>query len=163
MDKKTKEVFSEVYAFLEIIGEEYIEKIPKKIINEIEKQKSDEYKPIYSSEIAIENQNLQKETLSIIAILDLNYWSSPNEKIKIREKINKNEKKHQLELREKYNPDDLFKNKKNNEKQELIQKLTTNNVNSMIIYNKEGFAKSIINRIKNFFGNLGRNIYGKNN
>ena len=71
------------------------------------------------------------------------------------------EVKHQLEQREKYNPDDLFKNKKNNEKQEATQKLTNNNVNSMIIYNKEGVAKRIINRIKNFFGNLGRNIYGK--
>lgn len=53
-----------------------------------------------------------EETLALIAMLNLQYWcKDENEKERLKSVYAENERKYQDELREKYNPDNLFKNK----------------------------------------------------
>ena len=53
-----------------------------------------------------------EETLALIAMLNLQYWcKDENEKERLKSIYAENERKYQNELREKYNPDNLFKNK----------------------------------------------------
>ena len=64
------------------------------------------------NESQINKQNLKEETLALIAMLNLQYWcEDENEKEKLKNIYNENEIRHQEELKEKYNPDNLFKNK----------------------------------------------------
>ena len=107
-------------------------------------EKLKDYIPKYDASIQIEKQNIQRETIAMIALLHLNYWcDSEEEKSKIREILNENEIKYQKELHEKYNSDNLFKNK-NKEQEVVVQEL------AMIEY-KETFIKKVINAIKKLF------------
>ena len=54
-----------------------------------------------------------------------------------------NDRKREEELREKYNPDNIFKKKEN--KAEEVQET------ALIEYHEENFLKKIIHKIMNFF------------
>ena len=73
----------------------------------------------YSKEIKliqpIKNQNLKEETLALIAMLNLQYWCEDEiEKQRLKKIYDNNENEYQIKLREKYNCDNLFKNKLSN-------------------------------------------------
>lgn len=147
MSDKTKKVYSEVYAFLNIVSEEDRNKIPKKLKEMIEEEREKEYTPSYTFEIPIEEQEISDEAIAMIALLHLNYWcEDENEKERLNEIFNENEKKYQDELREKYNPDNLFKNKKY--KEEQLSEEQTNSV-AMIEY-----KETIFRKLKEWFRNL---------
>ena len=57
-------------------------------------------------------QNISKEANAIIVTLFQDYFATEEQKEKIKEILELNEKKSEQEKREKYNPDDLFKNNK---------------------------------------------------
>ena len=148
MDIKTKETYSEVYSILILLGESYITKLPKSLYNMIIEEKLNEYNPKYSSSIALEQQNIKKEALSMIALFHLNYWcNSQEEKEELKALLKNNEEKHQAEIREKYNPDNLFKNRKQNvvNEPEAISEPV-----AMVEY-KESIFKRILNKIKDIF------------
>ena len=147
MSDKTKKVYSEVYAFLNIISEEDRNKVPKKLKEMIEEEREKEYTPSYTFEIPIEEQEISDEAIAMIALLHLNYWcEDENEKERLNEIFNENEKKYQDELREKYNPDNLFKNKKY--KEEQLSEEQTNSV-AMVEY-----KETIFRKLKEWFRNL---------
>ena len=85
MENTVKDIYSEVYAILNMLGKEYINKLPKDIYNIIKEEKSTEYNPVYETTVALDKQDVKKETISIIAFLHLNYWCNEEEKIKLRE------------------------------------------------------------------------------
>ena len=148
MSDKTKKVYSEVYAFLNIVSEEDRNKIPKKLKEMIEEEREKEYTPSYTFEIPIEEQEISDEAIAMIALLHLNYWcEDENEKERLNEIFNENEKKYQDELREKYNPDNLFKNRKQNV---VNEPQTISEPVAMIEY-KESIFKRILNKIKDIF------------
>ena len=148
MDIKTKETYSEVYSILNMLGENYIIKLPSKLYHMIKEEKSNEYNPQYDFRIALEQQNIKKEALSMIALFHLNYWcDSQEEKQELKDLFKENEIKYQAELREKYNPDNIFKNRNNStQKEESIE-----NESVALIEYKENIFKKMINKILKFF------------
>ena len=94
------------------MDEKYVNKIPLKLRKIIVEEKSKEYSKEIIADKPLEEQNLTKETLAILAVLNYNYWCE-NEEIKkeLLDKYKENEEIYQKELREKYNPDNIFKNK----------------------------------------------------
>ena len=103
------------------------------------------YNPIYNASIPIKEQNLRRETLSMIAILDLNYWcEDEDEKQKLKKKFSQNELKYQEELREKYSPGNLFENRNNREHEEQ-------QTIAMVEYKKPNFIILILEKIKKLF------------
>ena len=139
-NEKVRNTYSEVSSFLNILLEEDRNKIPKKLRDLIENEKSKEYTPTYSYDIPIENQNISDEANAMIALLHLNYWCCDNnEKERLNTIFDDNENKYQKELSEKYNPDNLFKNK-----QSKVE--TVENSVAMIEY-----KESIFTKIKNWF------------
>lgn len=114
----------------------------KKNKNNYKEEKLNEYNPYYDSSIALEQQNIRKESISMIALFHLNYWcSSPEEKQELKEMFKDNEVKYQTELREKYNPDNIFK-KQNIRKKENIT------MDEVAIAE---YKESIFIKIKNWF------------
>ena len=144
MNVQTHEIYSEVYSILNLLGESYIKKLPVSLFNMIKEEKKQDYNPKYDSKINLEQQNIKRETLSMIALFHLNYWcDSDEEKNKLRTLFKTNEERHQAEIREKYNPDNMFK--KHNLQQE--KSVITHEV-AMVEY-KEPLFKRFINKIKN--------------
>ena len=143
MNIKTKEIYSEVYQVLNLLGNEYIDKLPKSLFNMLEEKRNINYEPKYTEDLPLNKQNIKKETLSIIALLHLNYWcENENEKNELKQIFKNNEDNYQNELREKYNPDNIFK--------KHIQENIVKNEVSLVEY-KESIFKRLINKIKSIF------------
>ena len=147
MNVKEKRIYSEVYQILETLGTEYIDKLPSKLYNMIKEKRDFDYNPQYVDDIPLNKQNVKKETISIIALLHLNYWcEDEQEKIEIKQILDKNEKKYQQEIREKYDPDKIFSTQ--------IKNVVIENDNSkheLIIKEKTTFFTKILNKIKSMF------------
>lgn len=130
MNVGTQEMYSEVYSILNLLGSSYITKLPKSLFKMIEEEKSSTYNPQYSEDQSLSEQNIKRESLFMIALFHLNYWcNSDEEKEQLKQLFKNNEEKHQAEIREKYNPDNLFKNNK----QETIQEANVNSNNLAIV------------------------------
>ena len=148
MNVKTKEIYSEVYQILNLLGTEYTEKLPATLMNMLKEKRAINYNPQYIEELPLNEQNIRKETMAIIVLLYLNYWcEDENEVAEINNILKNNEEKYQLELRERYNPDNIFKKQKQETKN--VEEQIANET-AMIPYKKSIFAR-IINKIKNIF------------
>lgn len=143
MNIKTKEIYSEVYQVLNLLGSEYIDKLPNSLLNTLKEKRNINYNPQYIEDIPLNKQNIRKETLAIIALLHLNYWcKNEKEKIELKQILKNNEDRYQQELRNKYNPKNMFiKNKQ--------EKIVESEV-SLIEYNEPLF-KRFISKIKSIF------------
>lgn len=136
--------YTEVYSILNFVDEYYVSKISSKFIEYMYHKKDDSYIPNIDMSIPLEEQQLQEDTVNILAMLKYNYWcETEQEKQELVNILNKNEEKYQAELREKYNPDNLFK-KEEIHKEEIKQ-------NTALIEYKESIFKRIFNKIKNIF------------
>ena len=148
MKVETKEIYSEVYQILNLLGTEYTEKLPATLMSMLKEKRAINYNPQYTEDLPLNEQNIRKETMAIIVLLYLNYWcEDENEVAEINNILKNNEEKYQLELRERYNPDNIFKKQKQETKN--VEEQITNET-AMIPYKKSIFAR-IINKIKNIF------------
>ena len=148
MEIQRKEMYSEVYSVLNLLGEKYIKKLPISLINMIKDERKKEYNPKYDLKANLAEQNIRRESLSMIALLHLNYWcESEEEKDSLKELLKNNEEIHQAEIREKYNPDNLFKNRIK-EKKKLIKE---EKEQTMLVPVKENFFTRFIKKLKNIF------------
>ena len=135
--------YSEVYAILNMLGKEYINKLPKDIYNIIKEEKSTEYNPVYETTVTLDKQDVKKETISIIAFLHLNYWCNEEEKIKLRELFDENEDKYQEEQDVEQEKEEM---QDDNNEIEIGKEFL-----SMIVYKEENFAQRIFNKIRKLF------------
>lgn len=143
MNIKTKEIYSEVYQVLNLLGNEYIDKLPKSLFNMLEEKRDINYEPKYTDDLPLNKQNIKKETLSIIALLHLNYWcENANEKNELNQMFKNNEDRYQDELRKKYDPDNIFKKQV---QENIIKKEVA------LVEYKEPIFRKLINKIKNIF------------
>lgn len=147
MNVKTKEMYSEVYSILNMLGNDYISKLPGSLVTMINEERLKTYEPKYEPDISLDKQKLQRDTIAMIALLHLNYWCDSNEeKENLKELFKDNEKKYQAELREKYNSDNIFKKKENNKYVE-----NDNEKNKSMIQYKETIFKRIMKKIMSIF------------
>lgn len=121
-------------------------RIPKKFISYFENNKSKDYKWSIDKSVPLEKQDLLPTTKEILTVLYKDYMCNDIERIELEKTLNENEVNYQNELREKYNPDNLFKNK-----QKEVKNVTTENESTSVVAYKESFIKRIIGKIKLFF------------
>lgn len=134
-------MYSEVYSILNMLGKNYKNSIPKQILNLIENKRFKEYNPQYNASIPLWKQNISKDATEFICMLHYNYWTkNEDEKNEIDNILTTNQKKKDEYLKIKYNPDNLFKNNTNIEKN--IKAESTD-----LIEYKESVIKKIINKI----------------
>ena len=111
VDVKYAIAYSEVLEILKHIPISEYNKIPKEKINMFKKNASKEYKCNYIPSKTLTEQNVSKTAKGIIAILFRDYWATPEQK----EKIIQKQKNDRIALEEekvnKYNPNDIFKEK----------------------------------------------------
>lgn len=140
------QAYTEVNCLLEYLPQSYIDKLPKKLIELIQKQSNDKYKINIDTSKSLLEQDFSKETKDLIAVIKYNYWSTEEEKQQLKKIFYDNENKYQKELLEKYNPNDIFKKKQI--KTEITE--TTDSKLQMVVYKENIFIK-FLNIIKNIF------------
>lgn len=142
--------YAEVDEILSFMEDVYIDKIPKKLRELFKNERLEDYKPNIDSKIPLDEQKLQKKTFSILAMLNLNYWcEDEKEKQDLIAIYAENDRKKEEKLREKYNPDNLFKKKETEQKIEELQKNTAENT-ALVEYKEEKFFKKLIKKIISF-------------
>ena len=142
----TRKAYTEVDNFIELLDEYHKSKISKKLREFFKNEKEKKYiKNIYRN-IPIKEQNLLKETLSLIAFLNLQYWCDDEEERKRLRKIyTENEKTAMKQMRLKYDINNIFKERR----KEVIEEETKDNV-AMIRY-RDSLIQRIVNKIKKIF------------
>ena len=105
--------YTEVLEMLKYLPENEYNKIPKEKIDFLKKNKDANYKFSINPEIELEKQNISMEANSIIVTIFRDCFASDLQKEKLNIILNQNENKYQEQLREKYNTDNIFKNRKN--------------------------------------------------
>ena len=58
MNIKTKEIYSEVYQVLNLLGNEYIDKLPNRLFNLLKEKRNVNYNPQYTEDIPLNKQNI---------------------------------------------------------------------------------------------------------
>lgn len=136
-----KQAYSEVYAILNLMSLNMINKIPEKILENIENKRDKEQVLEIDN---MEEYHPSEQANKLLAVIYKNYFATDEEKSIIKSKEKILYERQQGELREKYNPDDLFKNKEIKTKTEEIE-----NIVSIIPYKETFFTK-----VKNWFKNI---------
>ncbi len=148
MENDILKAYAEVDKILSYMEIKYVEKIPKKMKELFKSEKLQGYEPKIDKDLPLDQQNLQRKTLAILTLLNLNYWcESQEEKQELIKAYSENDKKREKEMREKYNPDNIFK--KNNAAKEMEK--VTEDVTLLVEYKEESFIKKLLNKIKRLF------------
>lgn len=131
--------YAEIDEILNLLEDDYREKVPKKVRDFFKEEKIKDYHPEIDIEKPLIEQNLKRETMVLLAILNLNYWcENEEEKQRFLNELDKNEEEKK-ELEEKYNPDNLFKKK---------QDESTENNLQIVEYKKPNFIQILLTKIK---------------
>lgn len=98
----------EILGYMESI---YTNKIPKRLMMVFRENASSAYEKHIDMSKPLEEQKISQKTAALIGMLTLQYWcESDNQKQELINIFNENEIKYQEELRQKYNPDNIFNN-----------------------------------------------------
>ena len=148
MESNLSKAYTEVLVILSYMEKKYIDMIPKKLLELVNEEKDKNYQPNINPNISLAEQNLQRKTLALLAMLNLNYWcKDENEKQEMLKMYSENDKKIEAEMRERYNPDNLFKKRENVEQNDEVKEECTD----IIEYKEQNIFKKILNRIIKFF------------
>ena len=130
--------YAEVDAIIELMDKEHQDLVPRELRYIINSQKDLTHKKEIDVTKPLINQNINKEALAILTMINYEYWcKSKREKNDLLKAIAINE----LKFREKYNPNNLFKkvdkNLQNHESK-----------NNLVLVSKNKIIQKIINKIK---------------
>lgn len=156
MKASTRIAFAEVDRILSLLEEEYVELIPKELRYIFNTQKDKNYMKAIDINKPLSEQNLNKETIAIITLLNYEYWcKTEKEKNLLAKQLCQNDFKEEKRLRAKYNPENLFK-----EEKERLNKIVEETKKEMLLINeqnkKESFILKLVKKIKNFFTNFNK-------
>lgn len=151
MEKNYSQTLKEVSCILKNMPNEDLEKLPKKLIEIIEKNKDEEYEFKINETLPIEKQNIKRETMAYMVMLYYNYWcQTVEEKLLLEKKLNSNEKAYEEIIKEKYSYDKMFKKNNNIENGEEIIKENQTQTKD-IIKVEDKWYKKIFNKILKIF------------
>lgn len=142
MKENYPKAYTEVLEILKYMPENDVNKIPKKLLDTFEYKKDINYKFIIDENQDFSKLKILNETEAIMVNIFRDYWASPEQKAKIKAKMQNDMKIIEEEKRARYNPDKLFAIKSDKE----IEKC--NNTELPIIVKKESFYHKIIKTIK---------------
>ena len=139
------EAITETLDILKHTRKEDVLKISPKFMEYLNNNASKTYKPDLDHSQKIKDMKLKRKTKAILAIIYKKFWCNDDERKEFNNTLRANEIKYQAELREKYNPDNLFK------KKELEVETETVETPVAIVEYKESIFKRILNKIKKIF------------
>ena len=109
---KTFRAYEEIYDIFKHLDSETLNKIPQKFKDFVNNNKSKTYMPKFNHNKSLKELQIKEKTKEILSLIYLNFLCNNEEKIEYTKKIKQNQIKKEKNLREKYNPDNLFKKKR---------------------------------------------------
>lgn len=147
MENNLSKAYAELLLIFSYMDQIYVNMIPKKLLELFNEKKDKNYQPKINPNISLSEQNLQRKTLALLAMINLNYWCKDENKRKDMLKMYaENDKKKEKELREIYNTDNIFKKQKNVIKEDNIKQENT----ELIVYKGQNKIMRLLNKIKRF-------------
>ncbi len=120
MEGSYEKAYKEIVEILKYVPEESINKIPKEMRDMFEAKQLKTYNFQMDTEKSFEEQELLEETKAILANIFRDYWATDYQRARILEKENQDREELERQKREKYNPDNIFKNKNTNTNNDSI-------------------------------------------
>ena len=84
----------------------------------------------------LDNQDMKPKTKTLLTIIYREYWCNEEERAELDKILIENDKKHETEIREKYNPDNIFKKREKTEEIEKIEETALVNYENKTWYKK---------------------------
>lgn len=137
----------EILDILDNTNKEDIAKIPSSFIKFLVDNASKDYVVNFDHLKPISELNIKEKTKEILGTIYINWWCDNNQKEQYKKQIEEQE-----QLREKNNPNNIFKNKKSVQiSNEIQEEVNSENEALVIVNNKENIFKRIINKVIKFF------------
>lgn len=111
MEDNYSKAYKEIVEILKYVPEESVNKIPKEMRDMFEAEMDKNYSFEIDTAKPFEEQELLEETKAILANIFRDYWATDYQKARIVERENQDRKEWERQKREKYNPNDIFKNR----------------------------------------------------
>lgn len=144
------EASAEINEILGYLPTEYVEKIPTKLREFFNKVKKADYVSKIDPYKQLDEQELKPKTKTLLTVIYRNYWCNEEERADLDKILIENDKKYEKELRERYNPDNIFKKKEKEEQFEEVEETSLALYDNRIWYQKAfGFISNIFKRIFN--------------
>ena len=135
---------TEVLSILEYLPQSDVDKIPNKFKEFLKENSLPTYKPNFDYSLGLDKIKLKHKTKLLLAMIYMNYICSEEEKLEYNKTLCHNEETYQKYLREKYNPDNIFK--KTDIQESNTVEIVKDNSNTALIEYKETFFM----KFKNF-------------
>lgn len=141
-----KKAFSEIIEILNHTDKQLVEKLPNNFINFLFENMDKEY------EVEIDffdnnwDDSIREETKALLALIHRDYFSSEEERKSLLLEEQNEQIKQENQLREKYNPDNLFKNRHSQLPNEIV------NNTQLIEVKQYPWYKRLYKQILKFFG-----------
>lgn len=139
----------EVLDILNHTNKEDVARIPQSFIKFLTNISSKSYKVKFNHEQPINGLNLKKQTRELLGFIYITWWCDKEEREKYKKLIQESNIKNE-EIKEKYNVNDIFKNKKEKQEHKIIQNENVMKT-SIAEYRKENIFKRVLNKILSFF------------
>ncbi len=147
--EKTKDnvrcAYKEIYEILKIFPKELVDRIPKYKLDYIKQNMDESYEYNITKEI-FDGKTMLDETAAILAILFRDYWATEKQKNKIINYHNTQREKIVNEIKEKYDPENVFKQRRIEQ-----EKIDEKKENLSVVEYKENIFKKLFNKIKEIF------------
>ena len=141
MNRAYEEAFVEVDEILKMMPIDLISKIPMKFRQVISENKAKDYK--IEIKEPLEEEKLKEETVVILGLIYRDFLASPDEREELQLKDAEELKRIELEMKQQYDIDNVFKKRKN--------ALEDTDSTDLIVYKEQGFLKKLFNLIKGLF------------
>lgn len=141
MDRAYEEAFVEVDEILKLMPIDLLSKIPVQFRQVISENKAKNYKADIKE--PLDEEKLKEETVIILGLIYRDFLASPEEREELQLQDAKELHKIEEELQQKYDIDNIFKNRKTIKYDE--------NSTDLVVYKNQGILKKLFNIIKGFF------------
>ena len=137
---------TEVVYILDYFSEEFKANIPTNFLKFLNEQAIPDYNPNFDFSHGLDRLELRNKTKALLAMIYRNYMCSEKEKVEYEKNLKQNENTYQIELREKYNPDNIFQKDKKE-----YNTLNNERDNVQLVKYKESKLIKFINWFKKLF------------
>ena len=135
---------AEVFKTIESLNYEEYNRISKKFLENIYKNMDRDYYLMLDVDDDFIDNKMSETAKEILALIYRDYLVSPEERQQLLKEETEEEKRIEQELREKYNPDNIFKRNNSIDSKEVEE-------TSLVIKEDEVWYKRFINKILTFF------------
>lgn len=113
--KEERIAFKEVNEIIKIMGLSYKNEIPNNLLKLLDKEQEKDYVTKIRKDLPFKKQQITRIALVLLNYINTNYWlKDENLRQELKQVIKNKEEDYQKILREKYNPNEIFRRREKN-------------------------------------------------